>query len=277
MNNININTNVELNNGVKMPVFGFGTFRLASGEETYKSVSHALNIGYRLIDTATDYGNEIDVGKAINDSDIPRDEIFITTKLWNSDHGYNSALKAFDISLKRLNLSYIDLYLIHWPVQELRLDSWRALKEILKTEKCRAIGVSNYTIKHIKEIIDNNDIIPAVNQVEFSPYTYQKELLDFLNSKNIKLEAYSPLTKGLKLNDPKLVEIALKYSKTPAQILLRWALQKDIVVISKSSRPERIEENTDVFDFNITSDDIIILDNFDEDLRTGWDPTSMTF
>lgn len=274
---LDINTRIELNNGVKMPIFGFGTFRSKSGKETYNSVSHALNIGYRLIDTATRYGNEKDVGKAINDSGIPRDEIFVTTKLWNSDHGYNTALKAFDTSLKKLNLSYIDLYLIHWPVKGLRTDSWRALKELLKREQCRAIGVSNYTINHIKEIIENDAVIPAVNQVEFSPYTHQKELLDFLNSKNIKLEAYSPLTKGFKLKDPKLIEIGSKYSKTSAQILLRWALQKNIIVIVKSSHPYRIEENADVFNFQISSDDMLILDNFDENLRTGWDPTTMTF
>ncbi|MFX1575209.1 MAG: aldo/keto reductase [Promethearchaeota archaeon] len=276
MKNININTNIELTNGVKMPKFGFGTYRVAPGKETYNSVSHALKIGYRLIDTAAFYQNEIDVGKAIKDSGILRDEIFVTTKLWNSDHGYHSTLKAFDKSLKKLNFSYIDLYLIHWPVKDLRLDSWRALKEILKHEKCRAIGVSNYTIKHIKEIFDSDDLIPAVNQVEFSPYTYQKALLDFLKSKNIELEAYSPLTKGYKLNDPKLLEIASKYSKTSAQILLRWALQKDVIVISKSSHPERIEENSNVFDFNISSGDMSTLDNFDENLRTGWDPTSMS-
>ena len=182
---ININTNVELNNGVKMPVFGFGTFRSPPGDITYKSVSHALSIGYRLIDTAVLYENEEDVGKAINDSCIPRDEIFVTTKLWNADHGYDSALKAFNKSLKRLNLSYIDLYLIHWPVQDLRLESWRALKEILKTENCRATGVSNYAIQHINEIIDMDDILPSVNQVEFSPYLYQRDLLNHLNQ-NIK-------------------------------------------------------------------------------------------
>ena len=277
MKNININTRIDLNNGVKMPLFGFGTFRSRPGEKTYRSVSHALNVGYRLIDTAALYGNEKDVGKAVKDSGIPRDEIFVTTKLWNSDHGYDPSLQAFDSSLRRLNLSYIDLFLIHWPVQGLRLDSWKALRELLKKEQCRAIGVSNYTDKHIKEITDNDDIYPSVNQVEFSPYTYQKELLEFLKTQNIKLEAYSPLTKGFKLRDPKLTKMASRYSKTSAQILLRWALQKDIIVIAKSSHIERIEENANVFNFQISADDMLILDSFNENLRTGWDPTSMTF
>jgi len=277
MKDIKINTRIDLNNGIKMPLFGLGTYRSRPGKKTYESVSHALNIGYRLIDTAALYRNENDVGKAVKDSGIPRDEIFVTTKLWNSDHGYSSTLRAFSVSLKKLNLNYIDLYLIHWPVQGLRLESYRALAEILEKEQCRAIGVSNYTVEHIKEIIDSDYIIPAVNQVEFSPYTYQKELLGFLNSKNIKLEAYSPLTKGNKLEDPKLVEIASKYSKTPAQILIRWVLQKDIIVITKSSHPERIEENANVYNFHISSDDMHILDSFDENLRTGWDPTSMIF
>lgn len=270
-----IDTKVKLNNGVEMPIFGLGTFQMRSGKETEQAVLYALEAGYRLIDTAQMYGNEEDVGEALRKSGISREEVFITTKLWNSEHGYQKALNACEESLEKLGLPYVDLYLIHWPVQGLRNETWKAMQTLLEKKKCRAIGVSNYMIRHLEELLANSDKIPAVNQVEFSPYLYQKELLDFCRSHKIQLEAYSPLTKGHKLSDPQLVMIAEKYSKSPAQILIRWVLQKDMVVIPKSSNKERILENADVFDFEISPDYMSLLDSLNQSLRTSWDPTTI--
>lgn len=274
-NKININTTVKLNNGIEMPIFGLGTYQARPGKETKDAVLWALEIGYRLIDTAAMYENEKAVGEALRQSGIPREEIFITTKLWNADHGYNRAVTAFEQSLRKLGLSYIDLYLIHFPVEGLRNESWRGLERLLEGHKCRAIGVSNYMIWHLEELLKNSSIVPAVNQVEFSPYLYLKDLLQFCKSKSIVLESYSPLTKGYKLNDPKLAEIGSEYSKTPAQILIRWALQKGTVVIPKSSRKERILENATVFDFEVTPEDMKLLDSFNQNLRTSWDPSTV--
>ncbi len=272
---IKIDTKVKLNNGVEMPMFGLGTFQMRSGKETQQAVLSALQASYRLIDTAQMYGNEEDVGIALKKSGIPREEVFITTKLWNSDHGYQKALDACEESLGKLGLSYVDLYLIHWPVQKLRNETWKAMQTLLKKGKCRAIGVSNYMIGHLEDLLANSDTVPAVNQVEFSPYLYLNDLLDFCRNHRIQLKAYSPLTKGQKLNDPKLTAIAKKYSKTPAQILIRWVLQKDVVVIPKSSHPDRILENEDVFDFEISPADMKLLDSFNQNLRTSWDPTTI--
>jgi diketogulonate reductase-like aldo/keto reductase len=269
-----IDTRVKLNNGVEMPIFGLGTYQARSGKETREAVAYALKIGYRLIDTAAMYGNEKDVGEAVKESGIPHQEIFVTTKLWNSDHGYDKALTAFEESRKKLGLDFVDLYLIHWPVEGLRKDSWRALETLLADGKCRAIGVSNYMTWHLDELLENSSTVPAVNQVEFSPYLYLKELLEYCRSHKIQLESYSPLTKAHKLADPELGKIAAEYSKTPAQILIRWALQKEVVVIPKSSKKERIKENAAVFDFAISDEDMRRLDSFDEDLRTSWDPST---
>ncbi len=271
---MSLDTRITLNNGIEIPIFGLGTYRAKSGGETERAVLSALDAGYRHIDTAAIYGNEEDVGRAIEKSDVPREEIFITTKLWNRDHGYENALNAFEKSLKRLNLDYVDLYLIHWPVEELRLETWKALEKIYKDGKARAIGVSNYMQWHLDELLPVAETIPAVNQVEFSPYLYQKNLQQYCEERGIKIEAYSPLTKGKKLNDPKLVEIAQRYGKTPAQILLRWCVQKGTIVLAKSSRKERIVENASIFDFEIKPKDMELLDQFNEGLRTGWDPST---
>jgi diketogulonate reductase-like aldo/keto reductase len=220
------------------------------------------------------YGNEREVGNAVRRSGIPREEIFVTTKLNNSNHGYESALSSFDRSLELLGLSYVDLFLIHWPVEDLRGESWRALEKLLEEGKCRTIGVSNYMTWHLKEVLDQSSTVPAVNQVEFSPYLYQRALLEFCRSKTIQLEGYSPLTKGEHLRDPALAGIASEYSKTSPQILLRWAMQKGIVTIPKSTNRERLKENADIFDFEISSADMDSLDSFNIDLRTSWDPST---
>lgn len=271
---LRIDTKVKLNNGTEMPIFGLGTYQAEGGKEARRAVFYALEIGYRHIDTAAMYDNEEDVGEAIKESGIPREEIFVTTKLWNSDHGYDKALAAFEESRTKLGLDYVDLYLIHWPVEDLRKESWKALEGLLKEGRCRGIGVSNYMTWHLEELLKGSSTIPAVNQVEFSPYLYLRELHDFCRSHDIQLESYSPLTKGHKLNDPKLAEVAGEYSKSPAQILIRWALQKGVVVIPKSSRKERIKENAEVFDFTISDQHMEVLDSFDRGLRTSWDPST---
>ncbi len=268
-----LNSTTKLNSGVEMPVLGLGVYQIPSGRATEEAVKFALKIGYRHVDTAKLYGNEESVGKAIGESGLPRDQVFVTTKLWNSDHGYEAAIRAGEASLKRLGLGHIDLYLIHWPVQGLRDDSWRALVELKRRGVCRSIGVSNYTVKHLQKLLADSDHIPDVNQVEFNPFLYQEELLSFCNENKIQLEAYSPLTRGYKLRHPVVVEVARRYSKSPAQVMIRWGLQHGLVVIPKSSRPERIRENSEVFDFEITAADMRKLDALGEDLRTDWDPT----
>jgi len=267
---MNIKTIAKVNNGTKIPILGLGVWQISAGKVCEGAVSAALEAGYRHIDTAAIYENEESVGNAIKKSSIPREEIFITTKLWNDDHG--NVEKAFNESLKKLQLDYVDLYLMHFPVPK-RNSSWKILEKIYKSGKAKAIGVSNFTIRHLKELLENSDVIPAVNQVEFHPYLYQKELLDFCNEKGIKVEAYSPLTHGKKLNDRRLLEIAKKYNKSAAQVLIRWCLQHRLIAIPKSSKKERIMENSSVFDFEISKQDMKKLDGFNENLRTCWDPT----
>jgi len=232
------------------------------------TVRYALELGYRHIDTAKIYGNEIDVGIAVRESRINREEIFITTKLWNSDQGYDKTLSAFENSLQRLGLSYVDLYLIHWPVQGKILETWKAMIKILKVGKARAIGVSNYSIAELKETIQISDIIPAINQVEFHPFLYQKDLLDFCKNNRIQIESYSPLTRGKKLNHPLVKAISNKYGKTTAQILIKWNLQHGLVVIPKSIHENRILENSQVFDFRIEEKDMEALNSLNVNLQT---------
>ena len=216
------------------------------------------------------------MGIAVKESNLSREEVFVTTKLWNSDHGYDSTLKAYNESLRKLGFDYIDLYLIHWPVEGKRLDTWKAMETLHKEGKVRAIGVSNYMTNHMEELLANCTIKPAVNQIEISAYNYlyREKIIELCHSNDIIIEAYSPLTKARKLNDPKLVRIAERYSKTPAQILIRYILQQKMVVLPKSINPERIRENADVFDFIITEEDIQLLNSFNENLITGWDPTN---
>jgi diketogulonate reductase-like aldo/keto reductase len=269
--------NLKLRSGTEIPVIGFGTWQL-SPKQAYQSVKDALEIGYRHIDTAKIYGNEQDVGRAVKDSGIKREDIFITTKLWNSDQGYDSALKAFDESLGRLGLDYIDLYLIHWPGQgrQKRHDSWKALLNIKASGRVRSVGVSNFTIEHLQTLFQEFDEKPAVNQVEFHPFIYeeQAELLDFCKSQNIVFEAYSPLARG-KLNDPMLGEIGGQYGKSAAQVMLRWALQHGTVPLPRSSSRGHIEDNFDVFDFELSGEDMKAIDNITQAGRTAWDPTNL--
>ncbi len=270
---LTINSTVNLNNDLEMPRLGLGVYLMDPGEETRQAVKTALEEGYRLIDTAAMYGNERDVGRAVKESPVSREEIFVTTKLWNSDHGYDRTLRAFDKSLQLLDMEYIDLYLIHWPVEGLRKETWRAMEKLYNDGKCRAIGVSNYTISHLTELLDCADVPPTVNQVEFSPFLYQKDLLEFCQSKDIRLEAYSPLTRTKKFNNSTIKQMAEKYQKSPAQIMIRWALQHEVIVIPKSSHRERIRENARVFDFSISEEDMKTLNGLNQNYHVSWDPT----
>lgn len=271
---LQLNSKIRLNNGVEIPVIGFGTLKM-KGDVVQNAVMWALEVGYRHVDTAKIYGNEVGVGKGLKRSSLPRQEVFVTTKLWNDDHGYDNTLKAIDRNLENLGLSYVDLYLVHWPVSGRRVETWKAMVKILKDGKARGIGVSNFTITHLEELLAETEIVPAVNQIEFTPYNYQKGLQEYCERKGIKIEAWGPLSRGNLLGDPKLVEFAKGYDKSTAQILLRWGLQHGVIVLPKSANRERIIENTKVFDFNIAEKDMEILDGFNENLSFGiYDPNS---
>lgn len=270
-----IESRVELNNGVEMPWLGLGTFLMDETGEARRCVSRALEASCRLVDTASMYGNEEEVGLAIRESNVSREEVFVTTKLWNSDHGYDPAISAFHESLERLGIDYVDLYLIHWPVKEQRIESWRALETLYDEGLCRAIGVSNYMVHHLEELMDNAQVPPAVNQVQFHPWCYQKEVAAYCQKRDIVIEAYCPLARARKFGDPRLGPLADKYGKTPAQILLRWGIQHGAVVIPKTSHRERLYENADIFDFHIAPEDMEKLDSFNEDFHIGWDPTDV--
>ncbi|KAJ3209557.1 hypothetical protein HDU67_006118 [Dinochytrium kinnereticum] len=265
-------TVIPLNSKTTIPQVGLGVWQ-TSPNEAVDVILEALKAGYRHIDTAALYGNEKEVGEAIRRSGIPRSEIFVTTKLWNNDHGYEKALKGFEASLKKLGLDYVDLYLLHSPVEGLRLESWRALEKIHREGKAKAIGVSNYGVHHLEELAKNSTVAPAVNQIEVHPYFQRRDIVDYCTKRGIVIEAYCPLTRGKKLNDPELVEIAQKYNKTAAQILVRWGIQKGYVTLPKSAKPERLRENANVFDFSIAGEDMAKLDGFEEGLNVSWDPT----
>ncbi|MEU0537527.1 aldo/keto reductase [Amycolatopsis tolypomycina] len=265
---------IELNNGVRMPQLGYGVFQVPD-DETATAVKAALDAGYRSIDTAAVYGNEKGVGQAIAESGIARDELFVTTKLWNSAQGYDSTLEAFDESMAKLGLEQLDLYLIHWPTpaRDKFLDTWKAFEKLYTDGRVRAIGVSNFQPAHLERLLDNAEIAPAVNQVELHPYLQQRELREFDAKNGIATEAWSPLAKGGSLlGDPVIAELAVKHSRTPAQIVLRWHLQLDNVVIPKSVTPSRMEENFDLFGFTLTEEEMESLTPLDRGERTGPDP-----
>ncbi len=268
---LNINSTQKLNNGVDIPCLGLGTWDLR-GREAYKAVLWSLDLGYRLIDTATLYGNENEIGEALKDTNIPREEIFLTTKVWNTDQGYNNTLNAFEKSLKRLKVDYIDLYLIHWPVSGLRNDTWKALEKIYEGGKARSVGVSNFTSQHLKELLESSETTPAVNQIEFSPFLFQKELMDYCKANKIVVEAYTPLTRGRRFGNIIVKGLAQKHKKTPAQILIRWGLQHEIIEIPKSGNKQHLRENAEVFDFTLDLEEMSQLDELNENYRLVDDP-----
>ena len=272
---LEINSRVTLNDGNRMPLLGLGVWDAKSGKETIDAVIHALKTGYRHIDTAEMYGNEKDGGRAVIDSGLAREEIFITTKLWDSGLGYDHALNAFDASLRKLNLEYVDLYLIHWPEKGSRQEIWSALERIKTEGRSRSIGISNFAPKHLKEILINADILPAVNQIEMCPFLQQQQISSFCRKENIHLTGYCPLARGNRFNNPMLCRVAEETNKTAAQVMIRWALQSCHTVIPKSARPQRIEENADVFDFKLSEKQMNMLDGLEEGLRFCPDPLGL--
>ena len=265
---------VTLNNGVSIPQLGFGTWQIPE-EDTQAIVEHALGAGYRHVDTAAAYGNEAQVGAALKASGLPRDEVFVTTKLWNANHGREKALKAFDESIGKLDLDVVDLYLIHWPLpdHDTFVETWKALEEILESGRARAIGVSNFQIPHLERLLAETDVVPAVNQIELHPLLTQTALKAFHAEKGIHTEAWSPLAQGGDLlKDDTVASIAERVGKTPAQTILRWQLQEGNIIFPKSVTPSRVDENLDVFDFELTADDLAAIKALNVDERQGPDP-----
>lgn len=265
---------VTLNNGIRMPQIGFGVYKVPE-EETQSVVASALEAGYRSIDTAALYRNEAGTGRAVAESGIPREELFVTTKLWNTDQGYDAALRAFDTSLAELGLEYVDLYLIHWPLpaRDLYVETWRALEKVYAEGRARAIGVSNFHSAHLRRLIDETDTVPAVNQIELHPRLQQRELREVDAELGIATEAWSPLGRGNGvLENPAVEAVARKHGKTPAQVVLRWHLQLGNIVIPKSVTPSRIRENLDVLDFELDGEDMTAIEALETGERVGPDP-----
>lgn len=266
-----------LNNDLRIPQLGYGVWKVPN-EEATTAVEQALKAGFRLIDTAKVYGNELGVGKALVNSNVARSDLFITTKVWNADQGYENTLKAFDESLEKLGLDYVDLYLIHWPTPkyDTYVETYKALEKLYKDGRTKAIGVCNFDIEHLERIMDECEVKPAVNQVECHPYLQQKELKQFCKDNDIQLEAYSPLMNGTNVMDNNVIkEIANQHRKTPAQVILRWHLQSDVVVIPKTVTPSRMEENLNVFDFELSDADMEKITALDRNERNNSIPNEM--
>ncbi|QYK65687.1 aldo/keto reductase [Paenibacillus sp. S02] len=272
----NIADTTVLNNGVQMPWLGFGTYK-AEGNEVYEAVKTAIEVGYRHIDTAAIYGNEELVGRAIRDSGAARENLFVTTKLWNQDQGYDSTLRAFEESRKRLGLDIIDLYLIHWPGKDKYKETWKAFERLYEEGSVRAIGVSNFQVHHLEDLLKDSNMVPVINQVELHPRLTQQELHQYCREHQIQLESWSPLMKGKLTEQADIVEIAAKYGKTSSQVILRWHLDRGIVTIPKSVTAHRIRENADLFDFELTTEDIERINGLHLDERVGTHPDKLLF
>ena len=274
---LTIKSTVKLNNGVEMPWLGLGIHRAGAGQEVVEAMKCALNAGYRSIDAATYYENEHRVGEVLSECGIPREEIFLTSKVWNTDQGYHSTIRAFETSLEKMQTNYLDLYLIHWPMGNLSLESWRAMEELYEKGKIRAIGVSNFLVHQLKDLMNHARVMPMVNQFEFHPELVQPELLQFCKENQIQPEAWRPLMKG-QVNDIKLLqELAEKYRKSPVQVVLRWNIQKGVVTIPKSVTPKRIIHNADIFDFELAQEDMDKIDSLNQNKRMGQHPDNFSF
>jgi methylglyoxal/glyoxal reductase len=281
MINKHLQETTTLNNGVKMPWLGLGVFKVEEGPELVHAIKTAICHGYRSIDTASIYGNEAGVGEGIREgmkeAGISREDLFITSKVWNADLGYESTIRAYEESLKKLGLEYLDLYLIHWPVEGKYKEAWRALETIYKEGKVKAIGISNFQIHHLEELMKDASVIPVINQVEYHPRLTQEELKEFCQKHHIQLEAWSPLMQGELLNNPVLQEIAQTYGKSVAQVILKWDLQNDVVTIPKSTKTHRIIENASVFDFVLSEEDMKRINELNQNKRVGPDPDNFDF
>lgn len=273
-----LKASVALNNGVRMPWLGLGVFQMESDRETVSAVRTALQAGYRSIDTAALYRNEAGVGRAVRESGVPREEVFVTTKVWNDDMRRDRVEAAFGESMERLGLDYVDLYLLHWPIKEKIVASWKVLEGLYRGGRVRAIGVSNFMIPHLEELLAAAEVVPAVNQIEFHPYLQSRRLHEFCRKKGIRLEAWSPLMQaGPLLKNPTLAEIAKHHGKTAAQVILRWDLQSGVVTIPKSARPARIAENANVFDFRLSAEEMEAIGALERNQRHGADPFNFSF
>ncbi|WP_430152771.1 aldo/keto reductase [Peribacillus simplex] len=268
---------ITLHNGVQMPQLGFGVFKVKNGNETVESVKKAIEVGYCAIDTAAIYGNEEGVGQAIRECGVPREKLFITSKVWNTEQGYETTLKAFDDSLNRLGLEYLDLYLIHWPGKDKYLETWKALEKLYKDGKVKSIGVSNFHVHHLENLLANSEVKPVVNQIELHPLLTQVEIREYCAKHEIKVESWSPLGRGNLLEEPTINHIAKKHGKSSAQVLIRWHLQNDLVVIPKSITPSRIEENAQVFDFSLSLNEMNQIDALNKNERFGSNPDELLF
>lgn len=265
-----------LSNGVKMPWLGLGVWKVKDDGEAERTVTSAIEAGYRSIDTAAAYNNETGVGAGIRNSGIARDEIFVTTKIWNAHQGYESTLTAFEDSRRKLGIDVVDLLLIHWPVKDKYTETWRAMEKLYRDGYVRAIGVSNFQIHHLRDVIESGEFVPMVNQVEYHPLLTQNELHSFAKSRNIQLMAWSPLMQG-NLDHAILTDIGAKYGKTPAQVVLRWDLQNEVITIPKSVTPARQQENADIFDFALTPEEVAQISALNRDQRFGPDPDNFNF
>ncbi|GIP27318.1 putative oxidoreductase YtbE [Paenibacillus sp. J23TS9] len=278
---LHLQSTTKLHNGVDMPWLGLGVFKVEEGADLVEAIKAAIKHGYRSIDTAAAYANESGVGQGIHEAlaenGLSRKDLFVTSKVWNSDQGYEETLAAFDTSLSKLGLNYLDLYLIHWPVAGKYRDTWRAMEKLYKDGRVKAIGVSNFQVHHLEDLLQDAEIKPMINQVEFHPYLTQKELLTFTREHGIQLEAWSPLMQGELLTQPVLQEIAGKHGKSVAQVILRWDLQNGVVTIPKSIKEHRIIENASLFDFELTSTEMEQIDALNQDHRVGPDPDNFDF
>ena len=266
---------INLNDGVSMPLFGIGVWRMEPGRETREAVTLALELGYIHIDTASMYNNEEDVGASLQESNLPREKLFITSKVHTSEVGYDSTLEAFERSLQKLRLSYIDLYLIHKPVEGFRQNTWEALEKLKKDGICRSIGVSNFSPRHLDEILEICELIPTVNQIEMNPFLAQKTISEYCRAKNIHITGFCPLARTEKSKDPAIVDVANECGKTWAQVMIRWSLQKQVTTIPKSVNPQRIRENSDVFDFELNEKQMQRLNDLDQGFRLRPDPMDL--
>ncbi len=273
----NLASAITLSNGVSMPRFGLGVFQAGSDREVREAVSWALEAGYRMIDTATIYDNETAVGEAIGESGVARGEIFVTTKVWNSDQRKGRTAAAFTESLDRLGLEFVDLYLVHWPVAGHFVETWRALEGIYADGRARAIGVSNFMVHHLETLLPTVEIMPMVNQIEFHPYLQSPELTAVCEAQGMRLEAWSPIMKGEVLRVPELREIGRRHGKSPVQVTLRWLWQREIIAIPKSNRRDRIDSNADIFDFSLSEEEMALINSLDRDYRVGPNPNNFSF
>ncbi|MGM9966084.1 aldo/keto reductase [Rummeliibacillus sp. TYF005] len=276
------NETVTLNNGVHIPAVGYGTFRVKDSDELAEMVTLAIKEGYRHIDTAHIYGNEESVGrgikKAIDEGIVTREELFVTSKVWNDGLSYDETIAAYEESIQKLGLDYLDLYIIHWPGQDDNyIEVYKALEELYNNKRVKTIGVSNFHVHHLEKLLANTTIVPAVNQIEFQPRLTQIEVREYCKKHGIQVEAWSPLMNGEILNDPTLVEIAEKYNKSTAQVILKWDLQNDVITIPKSMTPSRIRENLNIFDFTLTDEDVEKISALNEDFHYGANPEVFNF